>query len=50
MLAKLLAAIGIHGLFANAVAAPVLLAALAAIWWPLRRLSKVDPASALRHE
>jgi predicted permease len=33
-----------------AVAALVLLAALGAIWWPLRRLAKVDPASALRHD
>lgn len=32
------------------VAALVLLAALVAIWWPLRRLSRVDPSSALRHE
>ncbi len=32
------------------VALLILLAALAAIWWPLRRLAGVDPASALRHE
>jgi putative ABC transport system permease protein len=28
----------------------ILCAALAAIWWPLRKLAGVDPASALRHE
>lgn len=37
-------------LTAVVVALLILVAALAAIWWPLRKLSGVDPAAALRHE